>query len=113
MIHQPRGGRREIGALFVMQEWSKKFYSSKTWQKTRKAYKQSVGGLCERCLAKGLIKPGVIVHHKKWLSPERIKDPEYSLNWNNLELVCRECHEAIHKNMLRYEFDEDGKVILH
>lgn len=113
MIHQPRGGRRVIGALFVMQEWSKKFYSSKTWQRTRKAYKQSVGGLCERCLAKGIIKAGVIVHHKKWLTPERIHDPEYTLNWNNLELVCRECHEDIHRNMLRYEFDEDGRVVLH
>lgn len=95
-----------------MQEWAKKFYTSKTWQKTRKAYKKSVGGLCERCRAKGIVKPGVIVHHKKWLTRERIKNPEYTLSWDNLELVCRDCHAEIHKDVRRYTFDENGKVII-
>ena len=40
------------------------FYSSRAWRDCRDAYARSVGGLCERCRAKGLITPGTEVHHK-------------------------------------------------
>ena len=40
------------------------FYNSQAWKDTRRNYKQSVGGLCERCLKKGLYNPAEVVHHK-------------------------------------------------
>lgn len=94
-----------------MKEWAEPFYHGMAWRRTRKAYKQSVGGLCEVCKAKGLIRPGVIVHHKTWLTRENIKNPDITLNWDNLQLVCRDCHAEIHKDPKRYTIDEMGRVI--
>lgn len=95
-----------------MREFAEQFYSSRAWKQTRAAYKKSVGGLCERCLKKGLYHPAVIVHHKVYISPENINNPEISLNFENLEALCRECHEDEHtKRVGRYKLDEMGRVI--
>ena len=94
-----------------MRDFAKTFYSSKAWKQTRAAYAKSKGNLCERCLKKGLIVPGVIVHHKVYLTPENINDPAVSLNWNNLELVCADCHAEEHNRLQRrYTVDECGRV---
>ena len=66
------------------------FYATRQWAECRKAYKESVGGLCEVCLKSGLYKPGEIVHHKIHVSPDTVKDPEILLDLKNLELVCRD-----------------------
>ena len=94
-----------------MKEYAKGFYSSKAWQHCRAAYKKSVGGLCEICLAKGLIVPADIVHHKVAITPENINDPSITLDWNNLQCVCADCHAAIHiAKQKRYKLDELGRV---
>lgn len=94
-----------------MKEYATQFYSSSAWQACRKAYAKSKGGLCEKCLLKGLYTPGEIVHHKIHLTPENIELPEVTLNWNNLELVCRECHAVEHgARERRYEVLPDGRV---
>ena len=94
-----------------MKDFAAGRYKSKRWQTTRLAYLKSVGGLCERCLKKGLYKPAVIVHHKVYLTAENINNPEITLNWNNLEAVCRECHEDEHRGQdRRYTIREDGTV---
>lgn len=96
-----------------MKDYAKSFYKSKRWQHTRIAYLKSVGGLCERCLKKGLYHPAEIVHHKVYISPDNITDPNITLDWHNLEAVCRQCHEAEHKSGgKRYLVNDDGSVIL-
>ena len=101
----------------TMKEYSeaaKQFYKSQAWAKCRAAYIASVGGLCERCLAKGLIVPGYIVHHKCYLNSDNINDPSVTLNFDNLEYLCFTCHQQEHfKNKYdkRYEIDENGNVI--
>ena len=89
-----------------------KFYGSKAWKRCRAAYKKKAGGLCERCLANGVIRPGEVVHHKIYISPDTMNDPAVSMNFDNLELVCRDCHEKEHGRMKkRYKFDEFGRVL--
>ena len=88
-----------------------KFYSSRVWKETRTAYKKSVGGLCERCKKKGMIVPGETVHHKIYLTDENLNDLSISLDFGNLELVCRECHAAEHGNPKRYKVMADGSVV--
>ena len=96
-----------------MKEFARYFYSSKAWQHTRTAYAKSKRNLCEVCLSKGIVKPGEIVHHKIHLTPENINDPSITLDWNNLQLVCRDCHAAIHdKRQRRYKIDDYGRVIV-
>lgn len=97
-----------------MREFAKTFYKSKAWKDCRAAYARSVGGLCELCLAAGLVRAGEIVHHKIHVEPETISDPHVLLDWSNLQLVCRECHARLHPKHRgrRYELDELGRVII-
>lgn len=105
------GKQTQEGALHI-KEFAKSFYCSKAWKETRKAYAKSKGGMCERCLKKGLYVPGVIVHHKFYLTPDNINDPAVTLNWNNLELLCMEHHAEEHRGVIRrYMVDEQGRVV--
>lgn len=95
----------------MAREFAKQFYSSEAWNQCRTGYKKSVGGLCERCLEKGLYVPGEIVHHKIHITPQNIQNSDIVLNWGNLELLCRECHAEMHgKKRKRYKVDEIGRV---
>lgn len=77
--------------------FAKKFYSSKAWQTCRNEYARDRHYLCENCLRKGIYKVGEIVHHKIEIDPVNINNPEITLNFNNLELLCRDCHAAMHE----------------
>jgi len=86
-------------------------YDRRAWRRCRAAYAKSVGGLCERCKAKGLIKAGVIVHHKIYLNEDNKNDPSVVYNFENLELLCLECHNDEHGwRKRRYVVDEFGRV---
>ena len=93
-----------------MQEWAKRFYKSLAWRRCRDAYFIAKHGLCERCGG-----PGKIVHHKVYLTPQNIDNPAVSLNWDNLELLCQECHnKEHHRDRATAEgvrFDEDGNLV--
>ena len=95
-----------------MREFAERFYKSKRWKDCRAAYSKRAGGLCERCLAHGLFVPGKIVHHKIQLSPANINDPTVSLNFDNLELLCRDCHGEEHRGLeRRWRVDrETGRI---
>jgi 5-methylcytosine-specific restriction endonuclease McrA len=93
-----------------MKDWAKKFYNSKEWERCREAYIASRYGLCERCES-----AGEIVHHKKYLTQATINDPNITLNFDNLELLCVPCHNKEHSKELpisdEIKFDEKGNVI--
>lgn len=94
-----------------MKAWAKKFYNGKAWKVCRLSYIASVHGLCERCG-----KPGKIVHHKKYLTPQNINDPSISLNHENLEYHCHDCHNVEHFSSGAaiepgFTFDSDGNLI--
>ena len=98
----------------MAREFAKKFYSSREWKMCRESYIKSVYGLCERCNG-----PGYIVHHKKHLHPGNINDPDITLNHNNLEYLCLECHNK-HHNFDRevkpatregLKFNEKGELV--
>lgn len=92
----------------------RQIYDTEAWHKVRNAYKKQAKGLCERCLKNGIIKTGEIVHHKIYINDENQNDPEIVFNFNNLELLCRNCHAEEHrKNKRRFSIDENGVVILH
>ena len=93
-----------------MQDFAKSFYSSPAWKKTRKYIFLRDSGLCVRCGAHG-----DIVHHIIPLTPENIDDESITLDENNLELVCRNCHAVIHEGTLAtgdgLMFDDQGNII--
>lgn len=105
----------------MARDFSSPFYHSQSWRKTREAYFRFQNGLCERCKREGRLTQGAIVHHKEHLTPQNIDDPSISLSFDNLELLCRDCHAAEHPEIYapkakpsrpsRIAFDEDGNVI--
>lgn len=94
------------------------FYKSQAWKQTSKDYKRSVGYLCERCMKRGIIATADIVHHRVPLTMETVNDLNLSLNWDNLQALCRKCHGEVHKEIersrknRRYTIDESGRVEL-
>lgn len=96
----------------------KEFYNTQAWKNTRRNYLQSVGGLCERCLANGMVTPAELVHHKTPLTDDNIGDLNIALCWDNLQALCRSCHADAHDEIYRqrsgrrYSIDDSGKVIV-
>ena len=94
------------------------FYTSWRWRNCRKAYAKSKGNLCEKCLKRGIINPGtkeqpLETHHRIPLTDDNINDPSVTLNWNNLELLCKKCHdEEREKKPKRWRVLPDGRVVL-
>lgn len=94
-----------------MNKADRAFYNSQAWKDCRRAYRKSVGGLCEMCLAEGRYTPGDMVHHRIHLTPANINNPGITLNWNNLQLLCRDHHALVHGARAgRYIVDENGRV---
>lgn len=94
-----------------MKPFAKKFYKSTAWRQCRDAYFISQHGICERCND-----PGKIVHHLIVLTPENINDPNITLNFELLELLCQDCHNKEHhgESVVLAEglmFDEDGNLV--
>lgn len=95
-----------------MQEYAKTFYKSKAWQHCRDAYARSKGGLCEMCLAMGMYRAGRVVHHITHLNPENIGNPDITLGWDNLMLLCADHHAQVHRhNERRYIVREGGGIV--
>lgn len=96
---------------YSMRDFAKDFYNSQAWKQCRKSFVSYRRGLCERCLSRGIYKPGEIVHHKIHLTPDNIGDSNISLSFDNLQLLCRDCHALMHKPEKRYKVDELGRII--
>lgn len=94
-----------------MADFANKFYGSPKWKKCRESFKKYKRYLCEDCLDKGILATGEIVHHIIPLTPENINDPNITMNFDNLKLVCRKCHAEEHtQRNRRFVIDDDGRV---
>jgi 5-methylcytosine-specific restriction endonuclease McrA len=83
------------------------FYKSLAWQIARTVKIEATQGKCERC---GGV--GEEVHHKIRLTVDNVNDTNISLNQDNLEFLCKKCHNAEHKRFSKErEFDEEGNLI--
>ena len=96
------------------------FYHSKLWQRVRLSIILKQGGICNRCgkptLSKGKKTQGLIVHHKIYLTDTNYTNEDISINEDNLEAICIDCHNKEHmikNNTIREDimFDEEGNVV--
>lgn len=82
------------------------FYNSRSWRRVSAAYMSSQAYICERCG-----KPATICHHKTYLNGTNVNDPTISLNFNNLEALCLDCHNAEHGQQHSVTlFNGDGTI---
>lgn len=108
-----------------------KFYKTSQWFKTSNSYRKHVFNICERCGVPTWRKNDKnylrlkeegedvrfgIVHHKVHLNDSNINDPYITLSFENLELLCIECHNKEHMSQVAevredIQFDKDGRVI--
>ena len=96
----------------MAKDFSKQFYHSKSWIKCRAAFIaeriNTDGGMCEHCKER----LGYIVDHKEELTASNIDDPDISLNQNNFQYLCLDCHnkKTLKKNFAG-DFDENGQPL--
>ena len=105
----------------------KEFYQSKIWKTVRKNIWIKQKCLCARCFkpvfVNGISDASIpkekrtkrIVHHKIYLNNINYKNEEISLNEENLEGLCINCHNTEHfkTSSLRCDvcFDANGNLI--
>lgn len=107
------------------------FYKSKKWYQVSSGYRKHVHNICERCGIptwrkndKNYIKLKEegqdvrfgIVHHREYLNESNFTDAWLAYAWENLELLCVECHNKEHMSKgdeVREDvkFDEEGRLI--
>ena len=104
----------------------KDFYNSKAWKRVKTSIWLKQNLLCNRChkpvyvdglsdyLPKDKRRIG-IVHHKIYLDNANVYDDSIALDENNLEGICKDCHELEHHQdqvtREEYAFDELGNLI--
>ena len=71
------------------------FYNSAEWKALRQAKFDLANGLCEMCLAEGVIREGKEVHHIIEISQDWSK----RLDFDNLILLCPEHHNLMHERI--------------
>ncbi len=76
--------------------WSKRFYNSTRWKKTRDS-KLARDPLCQEPGCQNLAD---LVHHKKPVKQIRFTNPHLLFAAENLESVCNACHNRIEKSGL-------------
>ena len=87
------------------------FYRSAAWRRLSRVFLLSKNYICERCG-----QPAEIAHHRRYLTPRNINNPDISLNPDNLEALCMACHNAEHFGTggavaQGLTFDENGDPI--
>lgn len=88
-----------FGVDIMALDYAKAFYNSKAWRELRLYVCQSRHWTCEECGGYGNQ-----VHHIVEITPDNINDPNVTLNENNLQLLCEECHNA--KRRLERDVEE-------
>jgi 5-methylcytosine-specific restriction endonuclease McrA len=94
--------------VHIMRAYAKKFYNSTVWRRCRDGFLNIKLGICERCG-----KPAEVVHHKVFITPNNINDTAITLNYENLEALCHDCHNKLHNKVeiyYRYKFDSNGNL---
>jgi 5-methylcytosine-specific restriction endonuclease McrA len=87
-----------------------KFYKSKAWRTVRAQVLRRDHYSCVDCDCRASE-----VHHIIELTPDNIDNPDISLNMDNLESLCWDCHNKRTKKRIDvselYEFNENGMVV--
>lgn len=82
-------------------KWQHRFYNSKEWKELRDKVRKERGMRCDMCHR--LIRGKSITDHIKEITPYNKCDTNITLNKDNLQLLCFDCHNK--KTFKDNEFD--------
>ena len=88
----------------MAKQWAQAFYHSSVWKATRKRALIRDGYTCRVCGARA-----TEVDHIKELTPSNIEDKSISLNMDNLQSLCHDCHTIktmMDKGVVKPDCDE-------
>lgn len=74
-----------------------KFYCTQAWQDLSYNSKIAARGKCSRCGYIADKMSELIGHHKIELTEDNVDDPNISLNRENIEVICQQCHNKQHR----------------
>ncbi|WP_370852269.1 HNH endonuclease signature motif containing protein [Megasphaera elsdenii] len=87
------------------------FYWSTAWLSFSAMIRQQRFHVCELCGAPNSSE----VHHLVHINKDNINDPATTLNADNVMLLCRSCHHAVHERgkykARRTTFDASGNIV--
>lgn len=81
----------------MAEQWASRLYNSQAWKDLRRAVIAARGSRCQLCGRLVTDDSQLVVHHVKELTPENIGDPNVAMNPDNLQVICRNCHDIIHR----------------
>lgn len=83
------------------------FYKTNAWQKCRAAVLARDLGICQECLASGVLTLADTVHHIIHLRD----DPTKAFDMTNLVSVCASCHNKLHPEKSKKNRNKKNKNI--
>ncbi|TCJ05053.1 HNH endonuclease signature motif containing protein [Cytobacillus praedii] len=87
----------------------KSFYASEEWVNLRLQLINERKNICNRCKETIAKSKDIIGHYIIELTPENVNDRMISLNPENIEIVCFDCHNKEHK---RFGYQSEREVFL-
>lgn len=94
----------------MAQDFARKLYTSKAWIEFRFNLIIERGPKCQKCGDIIIDTSKLIGHHKIVLTPQNIDDPNVTLNKDNVDLICFDCHNKEHK---RYGYNKHSVYIVY
>ena len=73
-----------------------RFYNSRIWRNFSKLLKIQNNYMCDKCNNVVLSTKKLISHHKIELTEDNVDDDNISLNKNNIDIICYDCHNRVH-----------------
>jgi len=86
----------------------KSFYASEAWVNFRLGLISERGTTCQACGKRIAKAREITAHHKIELAPENVRDTQVSLNPDNVDLVCFDCHNNMHR---RFGYELTAKCV--
>jgi len=94
----------------MAQPWAMALYQSRQWRELRQALIIERGLHCQLCGRMVSHPSNLIGDHIEELTPDNVNNPAISLNPDNVQLICEDCHNQKHK---RFGYNTKAAYIVY
>ena len=94
----------------MAQPWAMALYQSRQWRELRQALIIERGLHCQLCGRLVSHPSNLIGDHIEEITPDNVNNPAISLNPDNVQLICEDCHNRKHK---RFGYNAKAAYIVY
>lgn len=80
----------------MAEQWASKLYNSQAWKRLRSSIIAARGSRCQMCGRLMLDDSQLVAHHVVELTPDNVDNPRIALNPDNIQIICKDCHDVVH-----------------